>query len=86
MSSDFKFSLNEAEYKAVIRKIEELADVDKKPVLRKAYKSGGQILITAGKTSFLSKNKKKTGGSSQKPGLFPGWGFSKLGINIIECM
>ena len=61
MSSDFKFSLNEAEYKAVIRKLEELADVDKKPVLRKAYKSGGQILITAGKTSFLSKNKKKTG-------------------------
>lgn len=57
----FKFTLNEEEYQAVIRKIEQLADVEKKPVLRKAYKEGGQILITAGKSSFLSKNKKKTG-------------------------
>lgn len=59
--SDFKFTVSEAEYQALIRKMEELADVDKKPVLRKAYKSGGQILIKAGKSSFLEKNKKKTG-------------------------
>lgn len=59
--SDFKFTVSETEYQALIRKMEELADVDKKPVLRKAYKSGGQILITAGKSSFLEKNKKKTG-------------------------
>ena len=59
--SDFKFTLNETEYQAVIRKLGELAEVDKKPVLKQAYKEGGQILITAGKASFLSKNKKKTG-------------------------
>lgn len=57
----FKFSLNEAEYQAVMRKLGELSKVEQKPVLKKAYKSGGQILITAGKTSFLEKNKKKTG-------------------------
>lgn len=59
--SDFKFTVSEAEYQALMRKMEQLADVDKKPVLRKAYKSGGKILITAGKSSFLEKNKKKTG-------------------------
>lgn len=59
--SDFKFSLDEAQYRAIMRKLDELADVEKKPVLRKAYKQGGQILIQAGKSSFLSKNKKVTG-------------------------
>ena len=59
--SGFKFSISEAEYQAVIRKLEELADVNKKPVLKQAYKQGGQIMITAGKSSFLEKNKKKTG-------------------------
>lgn len=57
----FKFSLNEAEYRAVLKKIEELSEIEKKPVIRKAYKAGGQILITAGKSSFLAKNRKKTG-------------------------
>lgn len=59
--SGFKFTVSENEYRAVLRKLEELADVDKKPVLKKAYKQGGQVLITAGKSSFLEKNKKKTG-------------------------
>lgn len=59
--SDFKFSLNEQEYQAVMRKLGELADAEKKPVIKKAMSQSGRILITAGKSSFLAKNKKKTG-------------------------
>lgn len=59
--SDFKFSLNEQEYQAVLRKLGELSDADKKPVIKKAMSQSGRILITAGKSSFLAKNKKKTG-------------------------
>ena len=59
--SDFKFSLNEHEYQAVIRKLSELSDAEKKPVIRKAMSQSGKILIAAGKSSFLARNKKKTG-------------------------
>lgn len=59
--SDFKFTVSEADYRALMRSLEELADIKKKPIIRQAYKSGGQILISAGKASFLSRNKKKTG-------------------------
>lgn len=59
--SDFKFSLNEQEYQAVIRKLGELSEAEKKPVIRQALSQSGKILIQAGKSSFLARNKKKTG-------------------------
>lgn len=59
--SDFKFSLNEQEYQAVMRKLGELSDAEKKPVIKKAMSQSGRILIAAGKSSFLALNKKKTG-------------------------
>lgn len=58
---NFKFTLNEAEYAAVMRKLEQLSDVEHRTVIRSAMKQAGQVLISAGKSSFLSRNKKKTG-------------------------
>lgn len=57
----FKFTLNEQEYQAVVRKLGELSNVEQKGVIRSALKQSGNILINAGKSSFLAKNKKKTG-------------------------
>lgn len=57
----FKFSLNEAEYQAVMRKLSELSKVEQKGIIKSAMKQAGNILITAGKASFLERNKKKTG-------------------------
>jgi hypothetical protein len=58
----FKFSLNEKEYGAVMRKLGTLSTVEQRAVIRKAYKESGKILITAGKSSYMARNKKRTGG------------------------
>lgn len=60
-NGDFKFTVNEADYRALMLKMQELADVNKAPVIKQAYRQGSQILIAAGKSSFLSNNKKKSG-------------------------
>lgn len=57
----FKFTLNEQEYQAVMRKLGQLSNVEQKGVIRSALKESGNILINAGKASYLAKNKKKTG-------------------------
>lgn len=59
--SGFKFTLNEAEYQAVMRKLGELSEVEKRPVIKASMKQAGSVLINAGKSSFLSRNKKKSG-------------------------
>lgn len=59
--SDFKFTLNEQEYQAVMRKLGELSSVEQRAVIRGALKDSGTILINAGKASYLTRNKKKTG-------------------------
>lgn len=59
--SGFKFTVSEADYMRIMRRLEELEEIQKAPVLKRAFKQGGEILLIAGKSSFLSKNKKKTG-------------------------
>lgn len=59
--SDFKFSLNEKEYRYVMNKLSELSKAEQKPIIKSALRDSGNILITAGKSSFLARNKKKTG-------------------------
>lgn len=59
--NNFKFTVNEADYRALMLKMQELGDINKTPVIKQAYRQGSKILITAGKSSFLSNNKKKTG-------------------------
>ena len=57
----FKFTLNEQEYQAVMRKLGQLSNVEQQGVIRSALKQSGNILINAGKSSYLARNKKKTG-------------------------
>lgn len=57
----FKFTLNEEEYQMVMRKLGQLSTADQRAVIKTAMRQSGNILIQAGKSSFLAHNKKKTG-------------------------
>lgn len=60
-SGDFKFSVNEADYARIMRAFEEMADIEKNYIVQRGFKQGSQMLLIAGKASFLAKNKKVTG-------------------------
>lgn len=58
---DFVFEVNEAEYARLTSAMEQLSEIEQSAVIKHGLKQGSTMLLTAGKTSFLSKNKKKTG-------------------------
>ena len=58
---DFVFEVNEAQYARLERALENLSEIEQSTVIKQGLKQGSTMLLTAGKTSFLSKNKKKTG-------------------------
>ena len=58
---DFKFTVNEAEYARIQKALEQVSQVDQNNILKKGYKEGSKVLIAAGKTSFLTHNKKHKG-------------------------
>ena len=58
---DFVFSVNETDYARIQRAFDEMADIEKNYIVQRSFKQGDQILLAAGKASFLSKNKKVTG-------------------------
>lgn len=60
-NGDFKFSVSEADYVRIQRALEEMSEIEKDAVVKSGLKQGGDILLVAGKASFLEKNKKKTG-------------------------
>lgn len=60
-SGDFKFSVNETDYARIMRAFEEMADIEKNYIVQKSFKQGSQMLLVAGKASFLAKNKKVSG-------------------------
>lgn len=59
--SDFKFSINETEYARLKKALGQLTELEQNDLIKKGYKEGSQMLITAGKASFLTKNKKVRG-------------------------
>lgn len=60
-NGDFKFSVSEADYIRIQRALEEMSEIERDVVVKSGLKQGGDILLVAGKASFLEKNKKKTG-------------------------
>ena len=60
-NGDFKFSVSEADYIRIQRALEEMSDIERNVAVKSGFKQGGDILLVAGKASFLEKNKKKTG-------------------------
>lgn len=58
---DFVFEVSEADYARIITALDKLSDVEKSTVIKQGLKQGSTMLLTAGKTSFLSKNKKHKG-------------------------
>lgn len=60
-NGDFKFSVSEADYVRIQRAFEEMSEIEKNIIIKSSLKEGGDILLVAGKASFLAKNKKKTG-------------------------
>lgn len=58
---DFVFSVNETDYARIQRAFEQMADIEKNYIVQRSFKQGDQILLVAGKASFLAKNKKVTG-------------------------
>lgn len=59
--SGFKFTIDEAEYNAIVRKLDELAKPEQAKAIKTALRREGNVIIAAGKSSFKSKNKSKTG-------------------------
>ena len=60
-ANDFKFTVNEADYIRIQRALEEMSEIEKNVVVKRSFNQGGDILLIAGKASFLARNKKKTG-------------------------
>ena len=60
-NGDFRFSVSEADYIRIQRALEEMSDIERNVAVKSGFKQGGDILLVAGKASFLAKNKKKTG-------------------------
>lgn len=60
-NGDFKFTVNEGEYRAILAKVQMLAKIGDTATIKKAFRTGGRILISSGRSSLNSKNKKKTG-------------------------
>lgn len=60
-NGDFKFSVSEADYIRIQRALEEMSEIERNVVVKGGFKQGGDILLVAGKASFLEKNKKKSG-------------------------
>ena len=58
---DFVFSVKETDYIKIKGALEKLSDVEQSTVLKQGFKQGSNMLLVAGKASFLAKNKKKTG-------------------------
>lgn len=58
---DFKFIVNEGDYARIMSGLKELSEIEQNVVIQHAFKQGGDMLLIAGKASFLAKNKKKTG-------------------------
>lgn len=59
--NDFKFTVNEADYARLQSALEELSEIENSVVIKQGLKQGSNTLLVAGKTSFLTYNKKKTG-------------------------
>ena len=58
---DFVFSVKDTDYIKIKGALEKLSDVEQSTVLKQGFKQGSNMLLVAGKASFLAKNKKKTG-------------------------
>ena len=58
---DFVFSVSKSDYEKINAALKKMGNIAKSNVLRQSFKQGSTLLITSGKSSFLSKNKKKTG-------------------------
>ena len=58
---DFVFEVSEADYARLTAALEELSEIEQSTILKQGFKQGSSMLLTAGKSSFLAKNKKKTG-------------------------
>lgn len=57
----FKFSVKESDYIRIQQGLSKLSDIEKNYIVTRGLKGGGEVLLVAGKASFLEKNKKKTG-------------------------
>ena len=58
---DFIFEVSEADYARITTNLDKLSDIEKSTVLKQGFKQGSTMLLTAGKASFLAKNKKHKG-------------------------
>lgn len=61
MADGFKFTVSEADYVRIQRALEEMSEIERNVIVKRSFNQGGDILLVAGKASFLAKNKKKTG-------------------------
>jgi hypothetical protein len=58
---DFVFEVSEGDYARISSALDKLSHIDRNVVIKHGLKKGSQMMLNAGKTSFLSKNRKKTG-------------------------
>lgn len=57
----FKFSVKESDYIRIQQGLSKLSDIEKNYIVTRGLKGGGEVLLVAGKASFLEKNKKVSG-------------------------
>jgi hypothetical protein len=58
---NFVFSVNEGDYARIMTALNKMSQIEQNVVLKQGFKKGSTLLLTSGKASFLSKNKKRTG-------------------------
>lgn len=58
---DFKFTVKESDYIRLQRAFEEMSEIEKSAAVKMGLKQGSQMLLVAGKASFLAHNKKYKG-------------------------
>lgn len=58
---DFKFTVSEVDYARLTNALEELSEIEQNVALKRSFKQGSEMLLSAGKASYLMKNKKITG-------------------------
>jgi hypothetical protein len=58
---DFVFSIKESDYARITSALAKLSEIESSVVIKQGLKRGSALLLSAGKASFLARNKKKTG-------------------------
>lgn len=68
-NKDLSITLDEKDYQRLMGALEGLSNVDKTNAIAQGLKQGMQIIVRAGKSNLLSRNKKRTGNLLKSIGI-----------------